>query len=395
MVYVGQRRVEERTHPLSIGKQVKPILPATYAGERGYATKAAQLPVGHPRVKLAGYLSDPSTSILHIIQRYSFIARGTMTRSNSQLSGITARERLAYLWQMTRLHIERRHLIEQIFDWCAKDLDFYRKIFSSETGRSLQEARILEIGYGQRPFRLMLLHSLGYDVRGIDLDQPLLDLNLSTVVSVLRTNGPLRAAKSIVRRLAFDRAHYRAFDAYIRERYGKALSIALETMLVGDASSPLIWSRAGKPLDFVYSEGVFEHIPRQQLPTLLAHLAESLSERSLAVIAPMCFTGISGGHDLGWWPHAVDMEAVDRGPAWGHLTGETRPADTYLNKMTLRDYRELFQPRFDILHEERVFGDLGRRYLTSDRLELLRDFGEEELFSNYVRFVLRKKASGQ
>jgi hypothetical protein len=316
----------------------------------------------------------------------------TVARSNSQLSSVTPFERVAYLSRLLYINFERRHLIRDIFEACANDLDFYQKAFSAETGRDLQEARILEIGYGQRPFRLILLHSVGYDVRGVDLDRPLLSLNPLAVASVLRANGALRATKSLARRIAFDRAHYRAFDEFIRERYGKALSVAPDTMLVGDASSPEIWSRAGKPLDFVYSDNVVEHIPRELLSSVLAQMAESLSDRGLAVIAPMVYTGIAGGHHLGWGPHEVDVDGLTRGPAWGHLTGEARPADTYLNKMTLRDYRELFSERFDIVKEQRSLGELGRRHLTADRRQLLRDFSEEELFSNHVRFVLRKKA---
>jgi hypothetical protein len=315
-----------------------------------------------------------------------------VARSNSQLSDVTPLERIAYLWRLLYVNFERRHLIGEIFEACANDLDFYRRAFSAETGRDLQDARVLEIGYGQRPFRLILLHSLGHDVRGVDLDRPLLSLNPLAVASVLRTNGALRATKSLVRCIAFDRAHYRAFDQFIRERYGKTLSLAPETMLVGDASSSDIWSQAGRPLDFVYSDNVVEHIPRELLATVLAQTADALSGRGLAVIAPMVYTGIAGGHDLGWGPHEVDVDGLSRGPAWGHLTGESRPADTYLNKMTLRDYRELFSERFDIVREQRSLGDIGRRYLTADRRQLLRDFSEEELFSNHIRFVLRKKA---
>lgn len=315
-----------------------------------------------------------------------------MARSNSQFSEVTLLERVAYLWRLLSINFERRHLINDIFEACANDLDFYQRAFSAETGRDLREARILEIGYGQRPFRLIMLHSIGYDVRGVDLDRPLLSLNPVKLVSVLRTNGALRATKSLVRCIAFDRAHYRAFDAFIRERYGKPLSLAPETMLVGNAASPDVWSRAGRPLDFVYSDNVVEHIPRDQLAAVLAQMSDSMSDRGLAVIAPMVYTGIAGGHHLGWGPHEVDVDDLTRGPAWGHLTGESRPADTYLNKMTLRDYRELFSERFDIVREQRSLGDIGRRHLTAERRQRLRGFSDEELFSNHIRFVLRKKA---
>ena len=52
----------------------------------------------------------------------------------------------------------------------------------------------------------------------------------------------------------------------------------------------------------------------------------------------------------------------------------------------------MFHSRFDIVREERVRGDLGRQYQTEERRQRLGSYDEEELFSNKVRFVLRKKA---
>jgi hypothetical protein len=313
-----------------------------------------------------------------------------VTQSNSELDGLSVRERLAYLWGLSLMFVERRPQLGD-FEHIASDLEFYGRVFASETGRNLRDARILEIGYGQRPFRLMLLQSLGFDVLGVDLDQPLYRLGIGTIGAVFSTNGPLRAIKSLVRRILFDGAEYETFKDFIAKRYGRELSFDPDRMIVGDAANPAIWSRAGTPLDFVYSEDVFEHIPRNKLPTVVALMADSLSDNGLAVIKPTIFTGICGGHDLGWYPHQVESGAVARGPAWGHLTGESRPADTFLNKLTLREFRDLFEASFHIVREDRLMGDLGRRYLTPQRRQALDAFGEDELFSNAVRFVLRKK----
>ena len=163
-------------------------------------------------------------------------------------------------------------------------------------------------------------------------------------------------------------------------------------MFVGDLADVAVWRRVGDRFDFIYSEDVFEHIPRETLPLVVSLMADLISENGVAVITPMIFTGISGGHDLGWYPNLVDRNDISRGPAWGHLTGEAQIPDTFLNEMTRKDFRELFQLRFDILKEEQVLGDIGRRHLTVERQRALQAFGEDELFSNKVRFVLRKKA---
>jgi hypothetical protein len=274
----------------------------------------------------------------------------------------------------------------------AADLKFYEKTFNRETGADLQQARLVELGFGQRPLRLILLHSLGYNVRGIDLDQPLYWLNATAIVSLFKSNGAFRALKSLLRRVVFDRSEYSNLAGFIFKQYGKKLTFDPTVMIVGDLADAEVWASAGACFDFIYSEDVFEHIPRESLPQVVSLMAEAMSDNAVAVITPMIFTGIAGGHDLDWYPHRIDVEDRSRGPAWGHLTNETKPGDTFLNKMTRKEFRELFATRFDILREEPIRGDLGRQHLTEERRQKLNAFDEDELFSNNVRFVLRKKA---
>jgi len=120
-------------------------------------------------------------------------------------------------------------------------------------------------------------------------------------------------------------------------------------------------------------------------------IAAALQLGIATVITPMIFTGISGGHDIDWYPHRVDVEDVSRTPAWGHLTGEAVPGDTHLNRLTRKEFRDLFMTEFDIVQEEETRPDLGRQHLTAERRQALQAFDEQELFSNTVRFVLRKK----
>jgi hypothetical protein len=192
--------------------------------------------------------------------------------------------------------------------------------------------------------------------------------------------------------VVFDQSEYKNLASFIFKQYGQQLSFDLNTMIVGDLADAEVWARAGTCIDFIYSEDVFEHIPREFLPQVVSLMADAMSDDAIAIITPMIFTGIAGGHDLDWYPHRVDLEDRARGPAWGHLTNETKPGDTFLNKMTRKEFRELFASRFDILWEETIRGDLGRQHLTEDRRRKLEAFDEEELFSNNVRFVLRKKA---
>src|SRR5262249_8370754 len=149
----------------------------------------------------------------------------------------------------------------------------YEQAYHRETGKDLRHGRIVELGFGQRPLRLILLHSLGYDIRGIDLDQPLYWINATAIVSLFKSNGAVRALKSLLRRIVFDRSEYRNLAGFIFRQYGKKLSFEPSVMIVGDLANAEVWARAGTCFDFIYSEDVFEHIPREFLPQVVSLMA--------------------------------------------------------------------------------------------------------------------------
>lgn len=310
--------------------------------------------------------------------------------SNSQSVEVSAYGRLKYLLGLTKLHIERLRKGNS-FEHIADQLELFRTTYSNLTGKSLENGTTLEIGYGQRPFRLMGMQSLGVRAFGIDLDQPLNQLNATTIIGNFRKNGAVRGLKSVARRVVFDGAEYRDLNRMLKRRFGVALKPDYGKMLVGDAANSDFWGAIGGNVDFIHSDDVFEHIPAEALEGILATMAGQLADDGVAVITPNVFTGIGGGHDLGWYMGQVNQDISGRGPPWGHLTGETPPADTYLNKMLRSEYRELFARHFQIVSEEAVLGRLGSQYLTEERRKALSNFSEDELFSNRVRFVLVKK----
>lgn len=311
-------------------------------------------------------------------------------RSNSQAETIPARRRLVYLLALLQLHLGRR-LRPSSFDEIADDTEAYAAEVRARCGKPLDAVRALEIGIGQRPYRLIAMQSRGCDAIGIDLDQPLARLSLRRAAAVFRHNGAVRGLKSVLRALLFDRAEYRALARMLARRFGCAMRLDETRILVGDAGRPAVWAAAGGDFDLIYSEHVFEHIPAEDLRRVLALMAGRLRPAGVAIVTPLVFTGICGGHDIGWYRDRVDHPPLLRGPAWGHLTGETPPPDTYLNRLTLADYRALFAETFAILREEVRHPDLGRRYLTPARRTRLAAWPEEELFSNAVRFVLARK----
>jgi hypothetical protein len=259
----------------------------------------------------------------------------------------------------------------QLLDRAERDVDEYAELYAQHTGEPFADARIFEIGYGTRPVRLALLRAKGIDATGIDIEWPL--RHPSHFGEVRRANGWKRAFRSLARYLLADRKLWHEFT----RRYGIP---QLDDLVVGDVADIDIQA------DLVVSEDVFEHLPYPLLETVVDRMASS----RLALIRPNIWTGISGGHLYEW--QAIAPTSSTRSEPWEHLRQDRFMPNTYLNRLTRADYRTLFSRRFDILEERVLFPDLGRAFLNGRTAQELRDWPEEELFSNNVLFVLRPRA---
>jgi len=206
---------------------------------------------------------------------------------------------------------------------------------------------------------------------------------------VLRQNGPERAIKSILRYCISDIRHWRQMASDFGRR-GRKFSIPKDRLTTADAASESFWAESGS-FNFIYSEDVFEHIPREHLNSLAEQMASALRPNGLALIRPMVFTGICGGHHLEWFPHTLDQPINRRTEPWEHLRQNRFPANTYLNRLTRREYVKIFERHFRILENEAMEPNRGERFMTSQIRAELHDYSDDELFSNSVRFVLEPK----
>lgn len=266
------------------------------------------------------------------------------------------------------------------------DVDEYDRLSRRYAGRPLAASRVLEIGYGARPWRQIAMQSMGVDVRGIDMEVPVLRGDPSELAAILRRNGPERFVKSAIRAALFDRRERGELARALRAR-GHAPRIDRSRFLVGDAAALELPPGS---VDLVVSEDVFEHIPAAALPPLVDRMASWLPADGLALIRPNVFPGIMGGHVVEWNARSFAMGHEGRTTVpWAHLRGLRPPVNTFLNELTLRDYRKLFGRRFQILEETPRDPDLGREHLTPEVREQLADWPDDELFSNRVMFVLR------
>jgi len=292
--------------------------------------------------------------------------------------------KLRYAIDLFRDHRGRARDPES-FAWLFADLDEYDELLTKHAGRSLAQAKVFEIGYGARPYRLLALQSIT-DASGVDAEAPIIDGRAKEWLEVLRRNGVERLAKSLVRHTLFDRDERTLLRQELARR-GTELRWEKDRFLVADAASLRLEPGS---LDLVTSEDVFEHIPRASLERICAGMAGWLKPTGLALIRPNVYTGITGGHHLDWNRRSFTVPGVSREtPPWAHLRGLAAAANTYLNHLSLADYRALFATHFEILEERVVDPSLGREYLTPDVAQDLTDWSEEELFSNQVLFVLR------
>jgi Methyltransferase domain len=268
-------------------------------------------------------------------------------------------------------------------------LELYDQLTRARMGRALADLRILEIGFGARPWALVALLGMGADAWGVDVEVPVLDGSRREFREMYRANGLERTAKSAVRHLFFDAAERREVQAELRRR-GWTRPAPRDRFVVGDATER---SWPDEDFDLIVSEDVFEHIPPDGLRELVPRMTRWLKPDGLALVCPNVFTGITGGHHLDWSRFSFSRPPPRRRtPPWDHLRARSAAANTYLNELSRADYRELLEARFEILEEIVRRPDLGREFLTGEAAVDLSRWAEEELFSNQVLFVLRPAA---
>src|SRR5262249_19513503 len=157
------------------------------------------------------------------------------------------------------MHIERiRHPNPNDFLSINDDISFYGDALGRYCGKRLTSATVVEIGYGQRPFRLIALYSIGVNIFGIDLDEPIYELNPARILRLLKTNSLMRSMKSIARRVVFDAAEYRKLSAMLQSVYGSVRPFDPKRLLSGDAAKSETWAQLPDQIDLVFSEDVFE-----------------------------------------------------------------------------------------------------------------------------------------
>ncbi len=312
-----------------------------------------------------------------------------MPRTSSTAKQISIADRAHDLLLLVLSQLELRGKGPDFADLREKfsEYDRYTRQF---VGKSLLDCQIVEIGYGARPHRLCWLTGHGARVVGIDLDRPLIRFDPVEISRIYRQNGWLRAIKSTIRVLLTDGHYWRAMAREAESASGRPFVFPIDSLKVGNAASEAFWTQ-NIGADLIYSEDVFEHIAPDDLERLVSIMASSMSPDGVALIRPLVFTGISGGHSREWFPGLIDVPRHRVTEPWEHLRQRRHTPDIYLNEFTRHHYRNLFIRHFDIVEERVMEPGLGRSFLTNEIRQELAAYPEDDLLSNTVLFVLRPK----
>jgi hypothetical protein len=277
------------------------------------------------------------------------------------------------------------------FDELFSQIADYRRRLFELTGVDLSQAKVLEVGYGQRPNRLRALMSMNVSAIGLDLDRPVLRGSVSEFIAIGRQNGFQRLLKSLVRHHLFDVKEQNQLASALRKR-GFQYRVDHGGFLVGSvASSDIDKKIPPGSLDLIYSEDVFEHIPQDELKIAVSRMRRWLKPTGIALIRLTLFTGITGGHHTEWYSHTIRQSISRRTEPWEHLRQKRFSANTYLNEVRFDDYLKLFSNEFDIIEIVKDNYGMGQEFLIPQVRQDLREYADDELLTNEVLFALKPK----
>lgn len=252
-----------------------------------------------------------------------FDSMKSYTSLNSDL-----RERLMEAINLYKVHSSNVEEQAEVFIERVIDIDQRCKRM---TGRGIENCDFLEVGPGQR-LKYLKYFALRNAAVGLDLDEIFDRLTLKAVVKMLKTNGPGRAAKTVLRKcMGFDSA----FERAVVRRLGisrlpspKVVQMNAEQMKFPDDS-----------FDFVFSCSTFEHLPQPDV--VIREINRVLRTHGRAYVTLHLFTCDSGCHDP-----RIFANRREKIPLWAHLRPNHKDQvcpNAYLNEIRLADWERIFQ----------------------------------------------------
>lgn len=297
--------------------------------------------------------------------------------------GIPFRHVVLDAWRIYRKH--RRYTGREVSRYWQRYLAL-TELLQSRTGRRLKDARVLELGCGQRAALPLLFAAQGAEAEGVDVEAPTYQMDLGMFRRVWRTNGAERAMKSVIRNILFDRRFFRELGRVSGARLAPFPPIRIH---VGDAAG---LSLPANSYHLVFSFEVMEHVADVEM--VVRNLNEWLHPDGVAYVLIHLFPSLSGGHCMDWH---LALELDPTGcrpppsvPPWDHLLESRYPANLYLNRMRIDEYRSAFRRHMTVVDEQTTCE--GQHLLHLAPPELLREYSREELTTSNLVLILRKKS---
>ena len=253
-----------------------------------------------------------------------------------------------------------------------------KDVFERIAEKPVDQARILEIGCGQRFADTLLFHSQGADITGIDLDYIVHRFSIGNMARVWRHNGFERFLKTLIRHVCFDASFYRTLAACsgIELRFG---GLDIRHMSACDMTF------ADNTFDYVYSNAVFEHI--DDVDNAWREVGRVLKPDGCARIGIHLFPSLSGGHHMGWM--ARDSRVSTIVPPWDHLRENRYPAHLYMNKLTKDQHLAAAKKHCDIIDVEYV--RQGEDLLTDEILDEVEGYAADDLTTHSMVVIARSR----
>ena len=149
-----------------------------------------------------------------------------MTNSKSSLKSTPTRDRIREWIALARLSISDAG--NRDFSDLQASYNLHDQYARKYLARPLNSCKVIEIGYGARPNRLIWFFGQGVDIAGIDLDQPILRGSPAEFLNVFRRNGWERALKTIGRWYINERRLRSVLLAELSRQRGKTLVLPPE-----------------------------------------------------------------------------------------------------------------------------------------------------------------------